>query len=400
MILKKRSVFNHHFKPQRWILNVKWRFCAFRFSDASWGGGLRVKECRLSRTRLSLCTSGWLRCRVWFHILHPLALFRLPILLEQILAGMCSAWAHAGVQKYSLKWWRCGSAVPEWKSRWTNTGVGSTELIKSFPQKSPKAAAGNQLRPVMVHKLTHYLTNSCARLVCVVIHKRRNDAFWALCSFAKRGVEVRRFPGTHLVLWWGVTVLLDRREVLVSCLPAWSAFLLDASGTWTHPSNPSFPPTVSLLCYFPSSSSCCCSSFPRLYGCSATSLISKREKEKESRRKTDVHVALWLGKKNSPIADTVFFCLTLKYSPFFKIKTISNPFFWTVSGETPFDSLLCVQMCVWFGTSPVSSMVWGFNYAKGKTFQFFYSFIFPQFIFFGIWQIQTHTHTYMKIINK
>lgn len=46
------------------------------------------------------------------------------------------------------------------------------------------------------------------------------------------------FPGTHLVLWCRVVVLLDRREVLVSSLAARSSSLLEARGTWTHPSNP------------------------------------------------------------------------------------------------------------------------------------------------------------------
>lgn len=69
-------------------------------------GGLKVKECQLSRMQRSLCTSGWLTRRVWFNILHPLALFRLSILL---LADSCrnafspSTRAHARVQKDSVK---------------------------------------------------------------------------------------------------------------------------------------------------------------------------------------------------------------------------------------------------------------------------------------------------------
>ena len=76
----------------------------------------------------------------------------------------------------------------------------------------------------------------------------------------------------------------------------WAAF---ASGCqWNlGPSFWSLPPIVSLLCYSPSStstgtsttstttSSSCCSSFLRLYGCTATLLISKREREREKELK-------------------------------------------------------------------------------------------------------------------
>lgn len=137
-------------------------------------------------TQLALCTSVPLTLRVWFNILPPLALFRLPVLFPLIPAGMCAAWAHAALQKSSVKYRRCNSVVAEWKSGGTDAGVGSTELIESSPQRSTKPDDANQLRPLILHKWTYHLTNSPARPTCVDNNKCRHDAFWALCSLVPR----------------------------------------------------------------------------------------------------------------------------------------------------------------------------------------------------------------------
>lgn len=91
----------------------------------------------------------------------------------------------------------------------------------------------------------------------------------------KRGGGFTVAPGGHVVLWYGVRVLLDRREVLVSSLPSReSSSLLDtrwASGAWIHPSSSPSSPSLSLLPPQPPtlpppspplSSPSSCSSFP------------------------------------------------------------------------------------------------------------------------------------------
>ena len=106
------------------------------------------------------------------------------------------------------------------------------------------------------------------------------------------------FPGRHVVLWYGVRVLLDRREVLVSSLPRRSSFpsghtlhqrSLDPSFQKNPPSSPSLSllllPLVPLLLLL----------VPRPCGCSATSLselIRVREKREKAPPRGLMHFSL------------------------------------------------------------------------------------------------------------
>lgn len=128
-----------------------------------------------------------------------------------------------------------------------------------------------------------------------------------ICKREKRETEGEKgdtkrgggFPGRHVVLWYGVRVLLDRREVLVSSLPRQSSFpsghallhqwSLDPSFQTLPPSSPSLSllllPLVPLLLLL----------FPRPCGCSATSLselIRAREKREKAPPRGLMHFSL------------------------------------------------------------------------------------------------------------